>query len=206
MRALILSVVLGTSACIAAAAPLVAQQPTDGFSSISSYSLSVPFGDTRRFITTPSWLGLGWDLVWRLGERTSAGVAFSMHDFNDASSGTRNYDWGAATGQQMRDLVVTTVMATGRWYPLGSRTRRGHLGLSGGVVYMQELYQLGLSQTQHGAAHLAAAPEAGWQFPLVDGIDALVSARYTIPATGGSYLGGSRSYPFATVSFGILAR
>jgi hypothetical protein len=33
-----------------------------------------------------------------------------------------------------------------------------------------------------------------------------VSARYTIPAKNGNYVGGARSYPFATLSFGVIER
>jgi hypothetical protein len=200
------SLVLGVVGCLAACAPAGAQDDVQSFASLTSYVLSIPTGDTRRFITTPSWLGLTWEGVWAVGRRNAVGVALGVHDFNDASSGTTNYSWGAATGDQTRNLMVTSLMATGRWYPLAERTRRLHLGLEGGVLYSEETYQLGGSRTVRGAGHLAVAPEAGWQFPIVHGVDGVVSARYTFPTHRGDYIGGSRSYPFATVSFGILER
>jgi hypothetical protein len=200
------AIVLGLVGCLAAGAPVGAQDGVQSFASLTSYVLSIPTGDTRRFITTPSWLGLTWEGVWGVGRRTAVGVAIGVHDFNDASSGTTNFPWGAATGDQTRNLLVTSLMATSRWYPLAERTRRLHLGLEAGVLYSEETYELGASRTVRGAGHLAAAPEAGWQFPIVSGLDALVAARYTIPTRRGDYIGGSRRYPFATLSFGILER
>jgi hypothetical protein len=200
------SFVLGAVGCLAVSASLGAQENVKPFTSLTSYVLSIPSGDTRGFITTPSWLGLSWEGVWAVGRRKAVGFAFSVHDFNDVSSGTKNYSWGAATGQQTRNLLVTTLMATGRWYPLADRTRRPHLGLGAGLVNAEERYLLGVSETVRNAAHLAVAPEAGWQFPIAGLVDGLVSARYTIPVRGGQYIGGARSYPFATLSFGIIER
>jgi hypothetical protein len=200
------SFVLGAVACLAASASLHAQQSVQSFASLTSFGLSIPTGDTRGFITRPSWMGVTWEGVWAVGQRTSAGVAFGVHDFNHASSGTTNFPWGAATGELLRNLLVTTAMVTGRWYPLAGRTRRPHLGLGAGVLYSEERFELGASRTVRGAAHLAVAPEVGWQFPIVRGVDGVASARYTIPTRRGDYLGGARSNPFATLSFGILER
>lgn len=191
---------------LAVCAPLGAQEDLPNFVSLTSYVLSIPSGDARPFVTSPSWIGLSWEGLWATGRRTTAGIAFGVHNFNDASSGTTNYQWGAATGEQTRNLLVTTAMATGRWYPLAERTRRLHLGLGAGAVYSEASYRLGVSQTDRSATHLSVAPEVGWQFPIIDGIDALVSARYTIPARSGGYIGGARSYPFVTLSFGVLER
>jgi hypothetical protein len=200
------SFLLGAVGCLALGAPLRAQEPVQNYAGVTSYVLSFPTGDSRDLVTTPSWIGISWEGVWALGERTTAGIAFSVHDFNHGFTGTAHYPWGAATGQQSKNLTMTTAMLTGRWYPLAERTRRPHVGLAAGVVYSEETYRLALSQIEHGAAHFAVAPEVGWQFPIVNGIDGLVSARYTFPSRTGDYVGGARSYPFATLGFGILER
>jgi hypothetical protein len=97
-------------------------------------------------------------------------------------------------------------MATGRWYPLAGRTRRAHLGLGVGAAFAEERHVIAASQTLRSAAHLAVAPEAGWRFAVVSGVDGLVSARYTIPVRNGSYIGGARSFPFMTLSIGVIER
>ena len=200
------AVMVGVIGCVTLAASLGAQEGVQNFASITSYVLSIPSGDTRQFITTPSWIGISWEGVWAVGRHTSAGVTFAVHDFNHQTSDTQTFRWGAVTGDQTRNLIVTAIMATGRWYPLADRTRRPHLGIETGVVYSEETYWLGASRTIRGAAHLAAAPEVGWQFPIVRGLDGLVSARYTFAVRNGDYVGGPRSNPFTTLSFGILER
>jgi hypothetical protein len=198
--------ILAAIGCLAAGAPLAAQERVQNYAGITSYVISIPTGDSRDLLTTPSWIGISWEGMWGLGRSTAAGFAVSVHGFNHESSGTTDYVWGAATGDQMRNLTVTTAMITSRWYPLADRTLRPHLGLGAGITYSEETYQLALSQLRRGATHFAIAPEAGWQFPIVNGVDGLVSARYTIPAKSGDYVGGRRSYPFATLGFGILER
>jgi hypothetical protein len=200
------SFVLAAIGCLAVGASLAAQENVQNYAGVTSYVISIPVGDSRGLLTTPSWIGVSWEGVWGLGRRSAAGFAVSVHDFNHGFSGTKDYDWGAVTGDQMRNLTITTAMVTGRWYPLADRTLRPHVGLGAGVTYSEETYQLALSQIRRGATHFAIAPEAGWQFPIVNGIDGLVSARYTIPSKGGDYVGGSRRYPFATLGFGILER
>jgi hypothetical protein len=204
--------ILAAAASLALGQSLGAQEsapPRDdlqNFASLTSYVMSIPSGDMRGFITTPSWFGLSWEGIWAVRHNTAAGIAFSVHDFNHSSFGTTDYEWGASTGQHTRTLLVTSAMATGRWYPMAPRTLRPHLGLAAGVVYSQESYRLGISQVDRSATHLAIAPETGWEFPMAWGVDGLVSLRYTIPTNTGNYVGGSKSYPFATVSFGILER
>jgi hypothetical protein len=198
--------VLAAAGSLALSVSVGAQERLQNFASLTSYVLSIPAGDTRDFVSTPSWFGLSWEGTWAVGRSTAAGVAFSVHDFNHSTFGTTTFPWGAATGQQTRTLLVTSAMATGRWYPLAGQTLRPHLGLAAGILYSEESYRLGVSQTDRSAVHLAIAPEAGWQFPLVASVDGLVSARYTIPTSNGNYIGGARSHPFATLSIGILER
>ena len=198
------SYVLAAAVWLSAGCALRAQ---DSFTAVTSYTFSVPFGDTRHFVTMPSWIGMNWEGAWMLSGHTSAGLAFGVHDFNESSFGTTDFPSGAATGQQMRDLLVTTLMGTGRWYLFADRTHRPYFGLGAGVVYSDQMYTLGFSQTSRSAWHLAVAPEAGWVFPMIEGIEALVTARYTVPATTGQYIGGGpRSFPFATISIGLIER
>jgi hypothetical protein len=199
-----LPVLVSAALLLVAVGPLSAQESVQNYSSVATYAISFPSGDARDFVNTPSWIGFMWDGVWRVRSNTTAGVSFGVHNFSRSSFGTSNYEWGATTGEESRTLVVTTAMATGRWYPDLWATRRLHVGLGAGLAYSSETYQVGLLESVRGAAHLAIAPEAGWTFPLLDGVDAMVSARYTLPASGGSYLAGSRHHPFATLGFGLL--
>lgn len=198
--------VLAAVASLAVCAPLAAQEPLENYSSTASYMISVPTGDTRDLLTSLSWVGIAWEGLWAVGPATSAGVLIGVNDFDHSSFGTANFPWGATTGQHTRMLVATTAMASGRWYPSVVRERRLHVGLAAGLVYTSETYRLGLSESVQGAAHFAIAPEAGWAFPLVNGVDGVVTARYTLPTSNGNYLGGARRYPFAALSLGVVER
>jgi hypothetical protein len=178
--------------------------PTPQYTNVASYSISVPFGDTRSFISTPSWLGINWEGQWTVGQKTVAGVGVGFHDFFDRSSGTTHFDNGAATGEKLRDLLVASVMGIGRWYPAG--VGRGmHLGLGLGGIFVQQTYRLGvIPQLVHHGFHVAVAPEAGMAIRLFDGVDVVTSARYTLPGNAGPYLANqSRRFQYLTLSIGL---
>jgi hypothetical protein len=202
----------GTAMSLVAAAGLLgaagahAQEREHGrFTSYASYSFSVPVGDTRQFLSSPSWMGVSWEGQWLLRSMTSAGVAIGINDFYDRSNRTTDFDGGSATGEQVRDLLVATLMGTGRWFPGGSAGRGFYLAIGAGGILAQQSYQLGvMPQLVRTAFHAVVAPEAGMTVGLFEGIDGVVNLRYTLPNAAGSYLGGSsRSFQFVTLSLGI---
>ena len=50
------SVLLGAVGCLAIAGSLTAQEPLQSYAGVTSYVLSFPTGDSRHFVTSPSWL------------------------------------------------------------------------------------------------------------------------------------------------------
>jgi hypothetical protein len=195
-------------ACRALAVAAQSPEPAPSFTSLATYAISFPLGDTRRFVATPSWAGAGWEGLWALSANLSAGFAVGMHDFYDHSFSTENFLSGSATGDQLRDLVLTTLMATVRWCPVGQRAVRPFVGVGSGGLYAQQYYQLQPSSPfSRAALHFVVAPEAGAEIHVIDGVDADAGLRYTTPRTGGSYLGGgARSFRYVTLSVGIAER
>jgi len=175
------------------------------FSSVTTYIISVPMADTRDFMTDPSWLGLTWEATWLLRRNTVGGVLFGVNDFFHRTDGTVNFNWGAATGQQFRDLTVATLMGSGRWYVRGIAGRGPYLGGGAGLLWARQSYQLGvLPQLVRSAFHLAVAPEAGVAVPVWDGVEAIASVRYTLPSGNGRYLNGSSSrFQYIAIGFGL---
>jgi hypothetical protein len=174
------------------------------FASVATYSLSIPTGDTRQFLSTPSLMGVAWEAHW-VARATTTAVSIGVHDFYDRSGGTTDFDQGSATGEQLRDLLVATVMANGRWFPAGIAGRGPYVNLGVGALFMQQSYQLGvMPQLIRSAIHLAVAPEIGAVHRLFDGVDAVASARYMLPTASGRYLGGGTRRPqFLTINLGI---
>lgn len=179
--------------------------PEPHFTSLAFYLVSVPTGDTRRFASEPSWLGISMEAQWRFQRHAAAGIAIGVSDFSHRSNGTTNFSSGSATGEQLRDLVAVTVAGTTRWY-FGPRPGRGtYLGVATGFLIAQQTYQLGvMPQFVRSALHLAVTPEMGVAIPVFDGVDAVVSARYTLPSRAGDYLGGgARRFQFLTIGVGL---
>src|SRR5204863_159946 len=134
------------AAALTGAAQLGAQQLTHerAFGSVSSYLISIPIGDTRQFINDPSWLGLSWEGLWPYRGNMVVGAQLGVHDFYAENDGTVNFDWGAATGHQFRDLTVATVMGTSRWYLSGIVGHGTYAGIGAGFLYSRQAYQLGV--------------------------------------------------------------
>ena len=196
----------GAASCIATAQAGGQQLTHDrAFGSVSTYLISIPIGDTRAFINDPSWLGLSWEGLWPYRGTMVVGAQLGVHDFYDSFDGTENFEWGAATGHHFRDLTVATVLGTARWYTSGIVGRGMYGGLGAGVLYSRQAYQLGvIPQLDHSALHLAISPEAGVGIPIFDGVDAVLSVKYTLPAWAGNYLGGgSQSFQFLTFGVGL---
>jgi hypothetical protein len=181
---------------------LAAQDP---FVSVTAYEVSVPVGDTRRFMTTPSWMGLSWEGRWPVANRVSGGVMIGINEFSDRSTGTTNFPSGAATGPQFRYLLSLPVLATGYVYPFANDRHRVYLGGGAGVTRIEQLFQLGDRQLGNAAWHFVVAPEVGAEIHSIGGdYVGVLSVRYNAPLAMGDYLGGgSRSFRHFTIRLGM---
>ncbi len=207
-------IAFGSAVVVALATSLstsaIAQDTTadNNFINIGTYSIGFPIGDTHRYIPQVSFLGTGWEGQWRYKSSMAKGISVGLHDFTDLSHGTTHFPSAAVTGSQVREILMMTVMGTGRWY-MGNTFGRGfYLGLGAGAEVDQQYYQVGISQdVTRSGLHIAIAPDVGYIMPFMEGVDLVINARFMAPAPAGSYLGGgSRSYQFVSLSFGMAER
>jgi hypothetical protein len=193
------------ASALLAAAAAEAQEPSlaDRYVNRTTYAVSLPIGDTEQFVSALSWMGVTWEGQWGWRTHGAGGFALGIHDFADRLSGTRNYEWGATTGTEVRDLVIVTAMGTGRLYLRRNTVRGPYVGLGAGLIYAHQSYQLGVApQIVRTGFQPALAPEAGVAIPLFEGVEAVLSARYMMPGSAGSFFGGvPRSFRF--LSFGV---
>ena len=187
---------------------LQAQVPEhpDNFAGVTTITTTVPFGDARRFISNPSWIGISWEGQWAVRRSLVAGVLLGMHDFFEREDGTMDFPSGSATGEQARQLTMGSLLATTRWFPRGTRWRSVYLGLGAGTIWAQESFQLGVfDPIENSAFHLALVPEAGVVIGIFPAVKGMIGARYTVTAPSGSYLGGgSRSYQYLAITFSVM--
>lgn len=179
---------------------------SDNFASVATFTISVPFGDARRYVSSPSWLGINWEGQWTVQKSLVIGALLGMHDFFEHDDETVEFPSGAATGDQARELTMATMLATTRWYPGGMRWRGIMLGLGAGTIWVRESFQLGVfDPILNSAFHLAVVPEAAVTIPIFEGVQGMVGVRYSLTGPAGSYLGGGdRRYHFLTFTFSVM--
>jgi hypothetical protein len=182
----------------------LAAQPS--YQSLASYEVSVPIGDTRRFLTRASWFGISWEGRWAVANRTVAGAFLGFNEFSERFEGTTNFPSGAATGPQFRYLLSTPVLATGYVYPVINERVRWYLGGGAGGVHVSQWYALGTRQFSNGEWHFMLVPEVGAEIPIMGGaFHGAVSLRYNAPIAAGDYVGGgSRSFRYVTLRFALI--
>ena len=201
-----LAMALGAHAFVSGVATAQEPERPDNFASMATFTVSVPFGDARRYVSTPSWLGINWEGQWTVQRSLVVGALLGMHDFFERDDDTVEFPSGAATGEQARELTMATMLVTTRWYPGGMRWRGVVLGLGAGTIWARESFQLGVfDPILNSAFHLAVVPEAGVMVPIFEGIQGMVGVRYSITGASGSYLGGGeRRYHFLTFTFSVM--
>jgi hypothetical protein len=176
------------------------------FMSVTTFELSAPIGDTRKYMTGGFGPGLGWEGRWLMSPRTSAGVSLSVAGFSRHTESTINFPSGAATGDQLRQLMPAQLLATGYLYPLDRKGVRWYAGGGIGGGHVDQDFNLGTHQLSSGAWHVVFAPEIGAE--VRGGPDHLFvgvfSLRYNAPLAAGDYLGGgSRRFQYLTLRIGI---
>ncbi len=180
----------------------------DHYTNVGSYSFAIPIGDTHRFTPDPSFLGLAWEGQWLVRPRTAAGLAVTFNEFYDNTRGTASFATGAVTGLQTRALMLASAMAVGRWYVHKAAYDGAYVGLGAGGQLGREYYVVGTaSPFTRSAVHFVVAPELGFAHPVAEGMELVVSARYTGSSAAGNYLGGgARRFQFVTLSIGMAER
>ena len=176
------------------------------FMSLTTFEVSTPIGDTRKYMTGGLGPGLGWEGRGVVSPRTAAGVSLSVAGFSRHTESTINFPSGAATGDQLRQLMPAQLLATGFLYPYEGGGVRWFAGGGFGGGHVDQDFNLGTQQLSSGAWHLVVAPEIGAE--VRGGPDHLFvgvfSLRYNLPFAAGDYLGGgSRRFKYLTLRIGI---
>jgi hypothetical protein len=172
-----------------------------------SYAMSAPAGDTRGFIDKPSWVGLEWDRRWLVSRRFTPSVLLGWANFNERVIGTVVLPSVTQTGRQDRQLVVCSFLAGGRWYPRVKSAQRWWVGAHAGAVFDYQMLDAGGTELWRSSWHFATSPEAGASVAVSETVAMSLSVRYTVPRSGGDYLGGGpRAFRYLTVKLGLGER
>jgi hypothetical protein len=195
-------------ACVAASRADAQQSLAEpsNFMSLTTFELSLPTGDTKRYVTGGVGPGLGWEGRWTVNAHSSAGVSLSVAGFSRHTGATIDFPSGAATGDQLRQLMPAQLLATGYLYPYQRNGVRWYAGGGLGGGHVDQDFTIGTQQLSRGAWHAVVAPEIGAE--VRGGPDHLfvgvVALRYNLQTAAGDYLGGgSRKFQYLTLRVGI---
>lgn len=205
-RASLSLVALAALACPLVARPLAAQQHR--YLSAIEYSVAIPLGDTRGYVSGTSWSGGVWESRWMDHPHTSIGALIGFNEFSRRTSGTLTFPSGAITGDQYRHIITVPILVTGHWYFSGARDDpRWYAGGGVGAVYNDQQFQLGLQDKHRTNWGIAMVPEVGLAFSAWYDTGGILSLRYHLPSTSSDMFGdGHRRLQYISLSLGFGLR
>ena len=96
--------------------PLSALPAQHRYLSALEYSVAIPLGDTRDYISNGSFSGGVWEARWMDRPHTSIGALVGFNEFQHRGDGTFTFPGGAATGDRYQHLVMVPLLFTGAYY------------------------------------------------------------------------------------------
>ena len=158
--------------------PIATAQVVDYYSTVN-YAVSIPFGDTRDFISNTSFRGFSFEFGRFFTEEISLGFMFAWSVFHESfPRDTYEFEDLTLTGNLYRYINAFPLVAVGRYTFYPESRLRPYLGLASGAYVINKVTDLGVHRFEHKNWHFGLAPEAG----LIIGIGAEahvnVAARY----------------------------
>lgn len=146
------------------------------------YSIGMPMGDTKDFISKTSWRGVLFEYEKLIQPNIGVGFQFGWNTFyEDKPRGTYPLENGAITSNQYRYLNSIPLHITGKYYFTGDDSNvRPFIGLGAGTNYMEQRNDNGLYSTVDKGWVMALAPKAGVLFPFSYSASLSVSLDYNM--------------------------
>jgi hypothetical protein len=153
-------------------------QVVDYYSSVS-YAVGVPLGDTRDFISEPSYRGFSFEFGRFFTEEISVGFLFSWSVFHENfPRDTYELEDLTMTGNLYRYINAFPLMALGRYYFSPDAEIRPFMGLASGAYVINKVSDFGVHRFENKNWHFGLAPEAGFIVGLGKEAYFSLGARY----------------------------
>lgn len=161
-------------------------QVVDYYSTVN-YTLSIPLGDTKDFISNTSFRGFSFEFGRFFTEEISVGFLFAWSVFHENfPRDTYELENLTLTGKLYRYINAFPLMAVGRYHFTPESRLRPYLGLASGAYVINRVSDIGVHRFENKNWHFGLAPEAG----LIVGVGAEayinMTARYNhaFPSAG----------------------
>lgn len=142
-----------------------------------TYSISVPTGETKNFISETSFAGLTLDLRKLVSYNVSVDFLLGWNAFEEESRELMSIPNADITGTQFRLMNSFPIMIATHYY-FGEGTEfRPFIGAGIGTYFIYQQFELGLAVLESSKWHFGFEVDAGMVY-LLDTIYALVNVRY----------------------------
>ena len=142
-----------------------------------TYSIAVPTGETKNFISKTSFAGLTLDLRKFVSYDVSVDFLLGWNAFEEESKELISIPNADITGTQQRLMNSFPIMIATHYY-FGEGTEfRPFIGAGVGTYYIYQQFELGLAVLESSKWHFGFEIDAGMVY-LLETIYALVNVRY----------------------------
>lgn len=159
-----------------------------------TYDVSIPTGDTEKYISGVQWRGFGLEGRWYTSKNITLGFAWDWNVFHESSLETAELETGAVTGNQNRTINAFPFLFTAHYYLKGGSFVQPYFGIGAGTYFVKKRLDVGIFTLEEEKWHFGVAPEIGFLFPMDLGFNILVKLKYNYMFESGdaeaqSYLG-----------------
>ena len=161
----------------------------------ATYQVSFPTGDTKDFISDPSWRGFGLDFRYAVKKEMTVGFVTGWNIFYEQVQGTTQLETkppGAITALTNRYINFVPVMLNAHYY-MGERGKyRPYIGLCAGGYYVSQEFQIGIADVTTDSWEWGIAPELGVVIPVDRTWGILIAGKYNFLFTKETVFSGTQ--------------
>jgi outer membrane protein W len=170
----------------------------------ATWQISVPYGDTKDFVESTSFGGMGLDFRKVVRENTTAGFMAGWNIFHERRTGTDVFGDVSVTGTQDRYINSFPIMVSVHRYFGEKRSLRPYVGLNaGGFIVLQE-FAIGVYAVKDDTWDWGLAPEVGIVIPTQSGAGFLINARYNWSPTVQDLTGADADLTYWGINIGFV--
>jgi outer membrane protein W len=161
----------------------------------ATYQVSFPTGDTKDFISDPSWRGFGFDFRYTMEKNISVGFVTGWNIFYEQVQGTTQLETnppGAITSLSNRYINFVPVMLNAHYYMGEKGKYRPYIGLCAGGYYVDQEIQIGIADIINDSWEWGVAPELGVIIPFERDFGFIISGKYNFLFSEETVFSGSQ--------------
>ena len=170
----------------------------------ATWQISFPTGDTKDFVNTTSFGGMGLDFRKVIRPKTTAGFMAGWNIFHERVDGTQTVNNVSINGTQDRYINSFPIMLNLHRY-FGERgSWRPYLGVNAGAFVVIRTFAVGVWASEDDSWDWGIAPEAGVVIPMRSGGGFMINVRYNWDFTQQNLAGQDEDLTYWGLNVGFV--